>query len=125
MAFADAVPILVILAAVLIFATLGFSRALTRRRGEPKALAPVDVPPEETELEEGGVTCCMRCGSPNLRQPRLSEGLIPGVGEGLVWMCGRCKWRGQPLTFDDVTAYRQFVKGLHEDASVAAEEKQG
>ena len=117
MAFGDWAPPFLILLAVLALATLALSRLLSRRRGEPKReMGPVAVPPEEAELAEGQVTACMRCGSPHVRQPRLSEGLIPGFGEGLVWICARCKWRGQPLVFEDVTAYRQFVKGLNADA---------
>lgn len=115
LAFADVLPILLIALAVFLLASLAFRRVLGKRQPPGPPMPPVDVPPEEAELEEGPVSACMRCGSIHLRQPRLSEGLIPGAGEGLVWMCARCKWRGQPLTFDDVTAYRQFVKGLNED----------
>ncbi len=98
----------------LLFAGLVVTMAplFNRKAGAPEVRAPVAVPPEETEREEGPVTCCMRCGSPNVRQPRLSEGLIPGIGESLVWICARCKHKGQPLEFDNVTAYRQFLKGL-------------
>lgn len=117
LAFADVFPILLILLAVIAFATLGFRRVLSRRRGTGVHPGPVAVPPEEAELEEGPVMCCMRCGSIHVRQPHLSEGLIPGAGEGFAWICARCRWRGPPLTFDDVTAYRQFIKGLHEDAA--------
>ena len=85
------------------------------RRGSPATPAPpVEVPPEETELEEGPITACMRCGSPRVRQTELREGGIPGGGAGLAWICARCGHRGPALEFDDVTAYRQFVKGLNE-----------
>lgn len=117
MAFSDWFPILLIALAVFAFASLGLRRVLRKRRGTATPIVPVHVPPEETELEEGPVTCCMRCGSIHVRQPHLAEGHIPGAGEGFAWICGRCRWRGPPLTFDDVTAYRQFVKGLHEDAA--------
>lgn len=89
---------------------------LAARRERPVAApAPVAVPPEEVELEEGPVACCLRCGSIDVRQSRLSEGHIPGSGAQFSWICGRCKHRGQPLEFDDATAYRQFIKGLNEE----------
>lgn len=107
---------LALLAAGVVATVAGVRR---RKPSEAVAVPPVAVPPEEVELEEGPVWACMRCGSPNMRQPRVSEGLIPGIGESLVWICPRCKFRGQPLLFDDPTAYRQFVKGLNENGSNA------
>ncbi len=106
-------PVLAFLFTVLAGATV-LGNLLTRRASEPRNVTPVAVPPEEVELEEGPVTCCMRCGSIHIRQPRLNEGLIPGAGESLSWICARCKWRGQPLEFDSATSYRQFILGLQQ-----------
>lgn len=111
----DAWTLVVLVAAVAAFASIGLARVLRRPRGKPEPVKPVDVPPEEVELREGPVYACMRCGSPTLRNPRLSEGLVPGFGETLVWVCSRCRFRGQPLVFEDPTAYRLFVQGLHLD----------
>lgn len=117
----DAWPLLVGLLALAALATWGLRRLVARRRSAPRPPpGPVEVPPEEIELGEAPVSACLQCGSPHLRQPRVSEGLIPGVGDGLRWACGRCGWQGQPLTFDDPTAYRQFVKGLHENEKAEA-----
>ncbi|MEA3199939.1 MAG: hypothetical protein QOE90_1367 [Thermoplasmata archaeon] len=112
----DAWSLVLIGLAVALFATVGLVRVLGRPRGAPEPVKPIEVPPEEIELREGPVWACMRCGNPSLRNPRLSEGLVPGFGEGLVWVCPRCRFRGQPLVFDDATAYRLFVQGLNEDA---------
>lgn len=121
LAILDAWPLALIALAILAVLMAAVMRLQARHRARVGAPVPgpVEVPPEEAELEEGPVMACMRCGSIQLRQPRLSEGLIPGAGESLAWMCARCKWRGQPLLFDDVTAFRQFVKGLHADRDAA------
>jgi hypothetical protein len=73
------------------------------------------VPPEEAELSEGAVFACMGCGSPHVRQARAAEGIVPGGGANLTWICARCGHRGPPLEFDSPTAYREFVKALNED----------
>ncbi len=117
----DAWSLILLVAAVAVLASVGFTRVLRRPRGAPEPIRPVEVPPEDVELHEGPVWACMRCGSPTMRNPRLSEGLVPGFGEGLVWVCSRCRFRGQPLVFEDPTAYRLFVQGLHLDQ----EEKAG
>jgi hypothetical protein len=111
----DAWSFVILVAAVAAFATIGLARVLRRPRGRAAPVKPIEVPPEDLELREGPVHACMRCGSVALRNPRLSEGLVPGIGEGLVWICSRCRYRGQPLVFDDPTAYRLFVQGLHLD----------
>jgi len=75
---------------------------------------PVPIPSDAVEDEEGEVTACLRCGSENVAPSTLDDGMILGGGETLLWVCRRCAWRGQPLTFADPSAYRQFVRGLHE-----------
>lgn len=108
-----------ILLAALVVALIGLLVARTRariRRAKGARVPPVPVPPEEVELEEGPVFACMGCGSPNVRQAKASEGIIPGGGAFLTWICGRCGRRGPALEFDSPTAYRQFVKALNEDA---------
>lgn len=90
--------------------------AAKAKRRTPRVVTPVPVPPEEVELEEGPVHACLRCGSPRVRPANLSEGGIPGGGQGLAWTCDRCGNRGPALEFPDATAYRQFVKGLNEGA---------
>jgi DNA-directed RNA polymerase subunit RPC12/RpoP len=76
-------------------------------------VGPVDVPPEESELDERPVSACMRCGSRSVRPASLMEGGIPGAGAMLFYVCARCGHRGPPLEFSDPTAYREFVKALH------------
>ncbi|MHB8605658.1 MAG: hypothetical protein ACYDCK_10430 [Thermoplasmatota archaeon] len=75
---------------------------------------PVPVPPEESELDEGPVAACLRCGSTRLEMARLDDGLMAGAGETLLYVCRACGFRGQPLMFTDATGYRQFVKALNE-----------
>lgn len=108
-------PVLLLVVVVVALVGLAVSR-LRARRGKGQRAAPVPVPPEEVELEEGPVYACMGCGSPSVRQAKASEGIIPGGGANLTWICGRCGHRGPPLEFDSSTAYRQFVKALNEDA---------
>lgn len=95
---------------------LAIARVARRRAGPSEPLAPVHVPPEETELEEGPVWCCMKCGSIDMRQPSISEGHIPGGGPAFFSVCGRCRFRGPAIEFESATAYRQFVKGLQAEA---------
>ncbi|MFA5861126.1 MAG: hypothetical protein WDA16_05475 [Candidatus Thermoplasmatota archaeon] len=121
MAAPDLIPILLIVAAVLAFVAVGTYRLRAKMRGRKPTTdtKPVAVPSEEIGLAEGPVTACMRCGSPNVRPANLSEGGIPGAGAMLFYICPRCGHRGPGLEFQDTTAYRQFVKGLHgeEDTS--------
>lgn len=108
--------LLLVLAGLALVGVMALGVARKARRRSPIRVGPVPVPPEEVELEEGPVHACMRCGSPRVRPANLSEGGIPGGGQGLAWICGRCGNRGPALEFGDATAYRQFVKGLNEDA---------
>lgn len=112
----DVGPVLLLVVVVLAFVGLAVARLRARRRGKGSRVAPVPVPPEEAELSEGSVFACMGCGSPSVRQARAAEGIVPGGGANLTWICGRCGHRGPPLEFDSPTAYRQFVKALNEDA---------
>ena len=111
----DVMPVLLLVVVVVAFVGLAVSR-LRAKRGKGGRIAPVAVPPEEAELSEGPVFACMACGSPSVRQARAVEGIVPGGGANLTWICARCGRRGPPLEFDSVTAYRQFVKALNEDA---------
>lgn len=95
-------------------ATPGAEAAAGARERPP--VAPVEVPPEESELREGPRVACLRCGSLHVTPLTLADGLFAGGGEALTWVCRRCSWRGPPLQFDSPTAYREFVKGLHESA---------
>lgn len=90
-----------------------------RAPGETQKTEPVRMPPADAELSEGPVWACLRCGSPTVRALRASEGMIPGGGDMLMMTCGRCQQRGPAVEFDDPTAYRQFVKALHEDKAEA------
>ena len=114
--FADALPFLLILAALAAFVAVGVLRvrkSLRERTGAPRP-GPIDVPPEEIELLEGPVKACLRCGSTQVRPANVREGGIPAAGEMLYWVCGRCGQRGPAIEFADSTAYREFVKGLQE-----------
>lgn len=111
---ADAGPVLALGLIVLLLAAVAALRLKRRARRPAPPVPPVDIPPEEIELDEGPVWACLRCGSPRVRQAQLSEGMVPGGGDGLAWVCDRCGARGLPLQFEDATAYRLFVQGLHE-----------
>lgn len=107
---------LVLMAIAVVAIVSVLAMRLRSRKGGPPHPGPVAVPPEEVEQEEGPVYACMKCGSPSVRSASVMEGGIPGGGQGLAWICSRCKHRGPALEFEDATAYRQFVKGLNEDA---------
>lgn len=78
-------------------------------------IGPVPVPTEELDLFEGAIKCCLQCGSLGVRPAAFKEGGIPGAGELLFWICSRCGEKGPAIEFNDATAYREFVKGLHEE----------
>lgn len=121
MAFGDAWPLLLLVLAAIALASIPLLRALSRRRDAAPPTGPVPVPPEEAELVEGPVWACMRCGSTEVGMGGVSQGLIPGAGAHFAYACRRCGARGPPLEFENVTAYRQFVKGLNEGANERSE----
>lgn len=112
----DVAPLVVLVLAAVALAGIPLMRALRKqRKGTPRPpLGPVEVPPEEAELVEGPVSACMRCGSTQVGLGSVTQGSIPGAGDQFLYVCKRCRHRGPPLEFENVTAYRQFVKGLHE-----------
>jgi hypothetical protein len=115
--FSDALPLLLIVLALAAFVAVGalrFRKSMRERTGAPRP-GPVAVPPEEIELLEGPVKACLRCGSTQVRPANVREGGIPGAGEMLFWVCGRCGQRGPAIEFADPTAYREFVKSLQEE----------
>lgn len=121
----DLAPVVLLALAVAAIVAVMTLRLRARPGAPAREWTPVPVPPEEVELEEGAVHACMRCGSPRVRPANLSEGGIPGGGAGLAWICDRCGRRGPAIEFADPTAYRQFVKGLHEarEPETAPEER--
>lgn len=101
---------------MLALAAIPLLRAVSRKqRARPTQLTPVPVPPEEAELVEGPVSACMRCGSTEVGLGSISQGSIPGAGDQFQFVCRRCRHRGPAVEFESVTAYRQFVKALHEE----------
>ena len=119
MAWADVWPVVLLGLAVLALGSVALARVLGRPRGRGTRAPLVAVPPEEVELEEGPVWACMRCGSLDVGPGAVSQGMLPGAGDAFAFVCRRCHARGPPLEFESATAYRQFVKGLHEDRSAA------
>lgn len=112
----DAFPLMLLVLAALALASIPLVRALSRRKKAAAApRGPVPVPPEEAELVEGAIWACMSCGSTEVGMGGVSMGLIPGAGSQFAYACRRCGHRGPPLEFENVTAYRQFVKALHEE----------
>ena len=111
----DAFPLILLVIAGLALASIPLMRAMSKRKGtrEPP-VGPVPVPPEEAELVEGPVFACMQCGGTHVRMGGISQGMIPGAGDQFLYVCPRCRHRGPPLEFENVTAYRQFIKALNE-----------
>lgn len=48
----------------------------------------------------GQIPVCMRCRNRGIRQPSIGDGLWPGGGEGIAWVCDACGHIGQPLLLD-------------------------
>ena len=116
--WADAWPLILLVLAALALVSIPLMRTLARARttgGGGTREGPVPIPPEEAELVEGPVWACMRCGSTQVGLGSVLQGSIPGAGDQFSDVCRRCRHRGAPLEFESVTAYRQFVKGLHEE----------
>lgn len=112
----------------LVLALAGAGLAWGRRDASPPRRGawdgtPVPVPPDEIEQKEGEWSACLRCGSTAVRPLTLREGLVPGGGETMSTICGRCGFRGAPLLFDSATSYRAFVMGLHADRESATGER--
>lgn len=117
-AWSDDLPLLLILVGLVAFVAFSVARLrrkARRRGGAQREVGPVAIPPEEIELTEGPIFACMRCGSTRVRLANLREGGIPGAGDMLGSICARCGNRGPALEFADPTAYRAFVKGLHDE----------
>lgn len=113
----DAWPLILLFLALLALVSIPLVRTLSKRgRLGPSGTreGPVPVPPEEAELVDGPVWACMRCGSTAVGLGGILQGSIPGAGDQFSYVCRRCRHRGPALEFESVTAYRQFVKGLHE-----------
>lgn len=115
MALSDAMPLILLVLAALALVCIPLFRAVAKRGEGPRGPEPpVPVPPEEAELVEGPVWACMRCGSTEVGLGGVLQGSIPGAGDQFAYVCKRCRHRGAPIEFENVTAYRQFVKGLNE-----------
>jgi hypothetical protein len=56
------------------------------------------------------IMACSQCGSTNLRQGSLKDGLLLGLTSKYV--CRDCKFQGIPFIFDTKENYINFVKGV-------------
>lgn len=48
----------------------------------------------------GRVPVCLRCHGRDVRSQTIGDGLFPGGGEGMAWVCDTCGYIGQPLLVD-------------------------
>jgi transposase-like protein len=58
------------------------------------------------------ITACSRCGSTNLRQGSLRDGLLSGLSAQYV--CRDCKFQAVPFIFDSEEDYLAFLKRIKE-----------
>ena len=56
------------------------------------------------------ITACPICGSRNIFQGRLKEGVLTGYTSKEV--CRDCGYHGSPIIFDSVEEYNKFLQGL-------------
>ena len=56
------------------------------------------------------ITACSQCGSTNLRQGPIKDGLLSGLTSKYV--CRDCKFQGMPFIFDSEEDYINFVKNV-------------
>jgi len=59
------------------------------------------------------ITACPKCGSRNIFQGRLKDGVLTGYTSRDV--CRDCGYRGSPIIFDSENEYIKFVKELKKD----------
>ena len=59
------------------------------------------------------ITACPKCGSRNIFQGRLKDGVLTGYTSRDV--CRDCGYRGSPIIFDSENEYIKFVKELRKD----------
>jgi len=59
------------------------------------------------------ITACSRCGSTNLRQGSIRDGLLSGLTSKYV--CRDCKFQGTPFIFDSEEDYVNFVKSIRKN----------
>ena len=61
------------------------------------------------------ITACPRCGSRNIFQGRLKDGVLTGYTSRDV--CRNCGYRGSPIIFDSENEYKKFVEELKKEES--------
>ena len=61
------------------------------------------------------ITACPKCGSRNIFQGRLKDGVLTGYTSRDV--CRDCGYRGSPIIFDSENEYIKFVKELKKEES--------
>lgn len=50
------------------------------------------------------IRACVNCGSRDIRQAKLDDGIVPGYTELTKWVCNRCGHQGPEMLFDDEEA---------------------
>jgi hypothetical protein len=59
------------------------------------------------------ITACPKCGSRNIFQGRLKDGVLTGYTSREV--CRDCGYTGSPIIFDSEKEYNKFLEGLEKD----------
>ena len=67
------------------------------------------------------ISACPRCGSRNIRQGTMGDGVLTGYTTRDV--CRNCGFQGTPLLFDSEQQYKNFLKGLSKE--IVQEDTQG
>jgi len=59
------------------------------------------------------INACPKCGSRNISQGALGEGILTGYVNRDV--CKDCGYQGMPIVFDSEEEYKKFLEGLSKD----------
>jgi len=58
------------------------------------------------------VIACPKCGSLRIYQATISDGLFPGGGEGMKYVCRECNYQGMPIIFSSEKEYKTFIEKI-------------
>ena len=68
------------------------------------------------------ITACPNCGSRKIYQGRLKEGVITGYTP-TKYVCRNCGYNGNPIIFDSVDEYNNFLDCFKSDKKVNPTQK--
>lgn len=77
----------------------------------PAPVGPVE-PGDDIHLVPEPAKACPDCGYLGIRPPGVQDGVVPGGGELVFYVCPRCHYRGVPIQFARREDYADFLRKL-------------